>query len=98
MIEILRARRYVTGQIEAIAWLDNSRVTPEGEPDPAWLLTHSWYVNQEEWASRTPAQRDAWIQSMRGEFAELCRDALVILEDAEAGGTVLPIEGQTFPP
>jgi hypothetical protein len=98
MIEILKARRYVTGSIEAEAWLDNSRVTPEGDPDPAWLLFHSWQVNQEEWQSRTPAQRQAWIDSMQQEFAAMCREALKVVNDREAGGTVLPIEGQTFPP
>jgi hypothetical protein len=98
VIEILKARRYVTGQIDAEAWLDNSRVTPEGDPDPAYLLRHSWYINPDEWAARTPAQRDAWTQSMRLEFAEMCRSQLEIVNDAQAGGTVLPIEGQTFPP
>lgn len=99
MIEILKARRFVTGQIEAEAHLDNSRFLEDGiTPDPAWVLHHSWFVNQEEWASRTPAQRQAWIDSMQQEFAEMCKEARRVTEDREAGGTVLPIEGQEFPP
>ena len=98
MIEILKARRYVTGQIEAIAHLDNSRVLEDGSPDPAWLLAHSWFINPDEWAARTAAQRQQWIDSMQQEFAQMCREQRVIVDDQQAGGAVLPIEGSEFPP
>lgn len=98
MIEILRARRYITGEIEAQAWLDNTRVTPEGDPDPAWLLRNSWHVSPETWAAWTPAQRQSWIDSMEQEFAQMCREQRAIVDDQQAGGTVLLIEGETFPP
>jgi hypothetical protein len=98
VIEILKARRYVTGSIEATAHLDNSRVLEDGTPDPAWVLSHSWFINPDEWAARTPAQRQEWITSMQQEFAEMCREARVTVDDREAGGAVLPIEGSEFPP
>jgi hypothetical protein len=102
MIEILRARRYVTGQIEAVAHLDNTKFVDDAAgdpvPDPAWVLSNSWHVSQETWAGWTPAERDAWITSMQQEFAQMCREQRVIVDDAEDGGTVLPIEGSTFAP
>jgi hypothetical protein len=98
MIEILRARRYVTGEIEAVAHLNNSRVLEDGTPDPAWVLRNTWHVSDETWQGWTPAERDAWIQSMRAEFEEMCRAQRVIVDDAEDGGSVLPIEGSEFAP
>jgi hypothetical protein len=98
MIEILRARRYVTGEIEAVAHLDNTKNLPDGTPDPAWVLRNTWQVSEETWQGWTPAQRDAWITSMQQEFAQMCRTQRVIIDDAEDGGSVLPIEGSTFPP
>lgn len=99
MIEILTARRFVTGQIVAEAWLDNSRTLEDGTtPDPAWIVHHEWFINPDEWASRTPAERNAWIADMRREFEALCKEQLEVVADREAGGTVLPIEGAIFPP
>jgi len=99
VIKILLARRYVTGQVVAEAHLDDSQFLEDGvTPNPAWVLRHEWLINPEEWANRTPAQRDAWIQSMRQEFQAECKAQLTIVADREAGGTVLPIEGSTFNP
>ena len=74
MIEILAGPPLRHGQIEAVAHLDNTRVLPDGSPDPAWVLRNSWQVSEETWNGWTPAQRDAWITSMQQEFAEMCRD------------------------
>ena len=99
MIEILKARRYVTGQIEAEAHLDNTKFLADGvTPDPVYVLRNSWYINPDEWASRTQAQRQQWIDSMQREFETMCKETLVIVNDQQAGGTVLPIEGAVFPP
>jgi hypothetical protein len=99
MIRILLARRYVTGDIDGLAHLDDTKFLEDGTtPDPVWTLAHQWHVNPEDWQSRTPAQKEAWANALSQEFAELCRAQLRIVEDREAGGTVLPIEGQAFQP
>lgn len=99
MIEILKARRYVTGSIEAEAHLDNTKFLADGvTPDPVYVLRNSWFINPDEWASRTAAQRQEWITSMQQEFAQMCREARITVDDREAGGAVLPIEGSEFPP
>ena len=99
MITILRARRYVQGDIEGVAHLDDTKFLEDGvTPDPVYVLTNWWHINPEEWAERSTSQKTAWVNSMQQEFAEMCRAQLKIIEDREAGGTVLAIEGQTFPP
>jgi hypothetical protein len=99
VIKILLARRYVTGQIVADAHLDDTMFLDDAEtPDPAWVVHHEWYINPEDWASRTQTEKNRWIADMRQEFEAICKEQLAIVSDREAGGTVLPIEGATFPP
>lgn len=77
--------------------LDESKVLPDGEPDPTWLLTREW-----DSPKRLPGETSAnyqkrigpWIDGTRADFEVEAARARDELADATAEGVILPQEGQ----
>lgn len=64
-------------------------------PDPRWMLHREW-PRPPGWVTRSAAERTAWLNAIKAEIVAETAAQIASLQDEDAGGMVLAIEGTTF--
>ena len=86
--QILRARK-MRDRYVFVIHLDITKLDALGAPDERWML-------RREWPLKETAEKTGYLAAIRAELIAAAAEQLARLQDEEAGGTALPMEGNTF--
>lgn len=94
--KILKARAY-HDRLAFVIHLDITKMDPliPANPDPRWLLSHDWPLPG-NWQARTAGVKTSILTGIRSELLTDCTQKIADLNEEDAGGVALAIEGQTF--